>query len=259
MPNAAILWPIHFGATSYVLRVTADGGTQDLPFPAVGSLSTTTPYYMSGDGAADDLITIIDAALTAHVNINTCAIVYTANDYLQFTFTTTALGSNTVQILWSHANTTLDPAIFGFADASTAAALVITGTLVPHGLVNFERPPSTDSRDRTPVVGGAAISISGIVRTSRFTTSTPTRDFTFDLLHQRKALIEYADADEPTANVEYMWLNALSLGRTVRYCADRTNLASYESYRWRPPLADPLQRSDQFILRWRAQLNLQGV
>lgn len=252
LPSAAFLYPVRFAATTYVLRVVANGTTTDLTFPASGTLDSETDYWMIGDGSATDLLALLDACLESHAAINTATTTYDSSDYLS---TVLSLTGGTAQILWAHANTTLDDAVFGYSGSSSAGTTLV-GTLVPQGIVLLEQAPSDDSRNRTAVVGGSSVSISGLARTSTFTTPRDTRNLLFDLLPQSKALIEYADADEPTGTVEYMWLNAMSLGRQLRYCEDDSDLSTYETYRARPPLTDPLVRSDRYIVKWSATFPL---
>lgn len=257
LTNPAFMYPVRFAASTYVLRVTADGTTEDRTFPASGSLDSETDYWMIGDGSATDLLSLFDLCLESHTQIDTATTTFTSDGYLQTVFTITAPPvTNTVQIHWSHANTTLNEAIFGYANADTSAALTLTGTLVPHGIVFPEQPPSEDSRERQGVVGGTSVSVSGLARTSRFTLPKETRDLFFDLLPQEKTRIEYAAADELTANFEYMWLNALSLGRRVRYAENSASLGTYSVYRQRPPLNDPMSRSERYKLRWSVDLRL---
>lgn len=253
LTNPGFLYPVRFAATSYVLRVTANAVTTDLTFPASGSLDSETDYGMWADGSATDLIEMLDLCLEAHAQITTATTTFNASDYLS---TVLVLSGGTATIHWGHANTTLDESIFGYANSDSSTGTTIAGTLVPRGVVFPEQPPSEDSRERQGVVGGTSISVSGLPRTSRFTLPKETRDLFFDLVPQEKTRIEYAASDELNANFEYMWLNALSLGRRIRYAEDRTTLTTYSLYRWRPPLTDPMSRSERYKLRWSVDLRL---
>lgn len=80
-------------------------------------------YYLRGDGAADDLLKIVDDALTSHVGANTyvVSVAWSADPAAGAAVVTiTQSGGATFQLLWADVLTTFDPAWLGFADANTA-------------------------------------------------------------------------------------------------------------------------------------------
>ena len=92
-------------------------------------------YFLRGDGAADDLLVIIDDALTSHAGTNTytVAIVWSVSPAAPHgVITITQSGGATFQLLWADALTTFDQALLGFTDANTADSTAAkTGTLSP--------------------------------------------------------------------------------------------------------------------------------
>lgn len=260
--NGLLLYPIRFSATSYVVRVTTNATTENLTFPSSGSLTTTRNYWMSGDDQADgdggvggigDLVAMLEATLNTNSAGRTYTVTLSATNII-----TVAVNSGTFQILWSHASTTLDETIFGFASGvDTSAATSTTAPNQTQGVWAPERPIAIDSRDRQPVVGGVMPAISGLSRTARMATPKAERDVSFTLLPQSKALREYEDADEPTGSFEEAWLSGISLGRPVRLYTDASSRTStsYALYRTRD-LDDPLKRSEQYLVRWQVDLRL---
>lgn len=247
LTSALLAWPIRFSATSYLLRVTAAGNTSDRPFPAAGSLSTTTDYYMTGDGGADDLVTMLAATVESHADVGTCVGTITAG------FRVNLNPDVAITLHWSHANTTLNELIFGWTNSDTASADPQTSPNMPQGMWRPERPPSLDSRDRQPIIGGVAQSVSGDIRVSSFGTPYKERDLAFMFLPQEKILTEYAISTEPYNTFEYAWVNSIAPGRVVRYYSDETAISSgssaYTTYRIRD-LSDPMIRNQNYIVFW---------
>lgn len=113
--------------TSSVLRVTEDSTASDLTVidPATGSaLAETKGFYLRGDGSDDDLLQVLVETIQSHTGTNTYtgALTFSTDPASPSATVTIALasGSDDFQINWGHANTTVDPALFGFADADTA-------------------------------------------------------------------------------------------------------------------------------------------
>ena len=251
MPTDSLIgWGIRFTATSYVLRVTANATTENLTFPAAGSLSTTSDYYVTGDGQSDDLVTILAACIASHSQIATCTGTLTSfrvvmNADVQF------------NLLWSNGSTTLDETIFGWTNSDTGLGDPLTAPNLPQGLWRPQRPINFDSRDRQPIVSGMAQSISGAVRVSDFGTPLKERDVNWVYLPQTRILTEYVDATEPYGSFEYAWLNSIRLGRVTRLYEDEDtiNSSSYTAYRIRS-LAEPMRRNDIYPVFWDVNLPL---
>lgn len=255
LASALIGTAIRFAATSYVVRVTANAVTTDLPFPAAGSLSTTTDYFMSGDGTATDLVTILATAISAHAQLGTVTGSISSwrlslDDSTNVDFT----------IAWDHANNTLDPLVFGFTDATPVAADPLVSTNMPQGLWRPERPIAFDSRDRQPIIGGVGMSVAGDIRISSFGTPYKERDISFVFIPQAKILDEYVASTEPYGAFEYNWVNSIAVGRVLRLFEDESTLAAgtYTAYRVRD-LADPMVRSQRYDVFWDVLLRLKRI
>jgi hypothetical protein len=260
IPNAAILWPVRFLATSYLLRVTIGATTTNLAFPASGSLTVARDYWFSGDAQTDagldidtatgraDLLGMLQATLRLHANGGAATVAFdAAGERIVVTFG----GGQSGSILWSNVATTLDFNIFGWGNANTASATSTTATEPCAGRWLPGRPFSFDSLDRQPIVGGVARSISGKVRISRFSTPTQDREVQFQFLDQTK-VIASSHTYEPFS---YAWYNSLSLGRPFRVYDDVDELEVYSVYRT-TSLEDPMQRNEQFRVWWDVSLRM---
>lgn len=265
MPTPVLAWPVTFAATSYVVRVEIQGSTiEDI---TISGLTVGRYYWLTGDNQADadggvggvgDLCDILETAIESHSNGPTVTVSVNTNGTLNIS------SNQTMRIQWSHVNNTLDPLIFGFTSAADSAlSQTITSPNTVQGLWFPGYPPASDSRDRTPIVGGTAVALSGATRTSRLVSAPePQRELVFTLLSQAKVLREYEAATDPYGSFEEAWLTAWASGRPVRVYDDLTTLAtssSYSLYRI-TDLSDPIGRSGQYAVLWDVgPLRLRGV
>lgn len=252
-----ILWAVRFLATSYVLRVQISGTTTNLPFPVSGSLTLLRDYFMSEDARADgvtsknnghgDLIRMLQLCIRGHVNGAAATVAFDANFKLIVTFG----GGQSGQLLWANAATTLDEAIFGFANVDTTNAVSTTGGNVPQGVFRPRKPIADDSRDRQGIVGGIGRTMSGKVRGSFFGLPTKDRRIFFAHLNKNVVLTEYLEADNPTGSLEYAWINSIARARYFRLYTDES-LRTQTSYRLyqTTKAADELERNEQFKIWW---------
>lgn len=126
-------------------QVTIDSSNKTIRF-VEGSTTTDVTlvertYFLRGDGTTDDLCaglktaleSIADAANNTYTVSLACSVDSTAPTA---TVTITrATGSGSFSILWSHANTTFDPALIGFpATDTTHSAAAKVSTLSPSSL-----------------------------------------------------------------------------------------------------------------------------
>ena len=257
VPNVAILWPIKFEATSYVLRVTVGGVTSNLNFPASGSLTVGREYWISGDEHTDsldddsatgagDLLKMLQTTLDSHADASTFTVSIDTNG-----FVSVVSSSASFSILWTHASSTLDESIFGFESLDTTSATSCTSTRKPQGRWYPGRAITDDGRNRQPIVGGISRSLSNRTRVSRIALPSQERDLSIRQFAKEVALTEYVSETDPTGSFEYAWINALSLGYPFRLYEDDSAiaLASYNLYRMRD-LSDPLGRHERFRIWW---------
>ena len=262
VPNALILTPLRFTSTSQVIRVTANSVTTDLTITVV----VGRDYWLSGDGTADgvgnvngegDFLALVATALDTHAELSSSSV--TIDSEYRVVITTTSTAS--VALEWSHVNTTLDPTFLGFvaSDVTDASApFQITSPNIPQGLWAPAMPLGVDGRDRQPITGGVARTVSGLPRVSRIATPLPERTLMMDLINQSKILDEYVASSDPYGSFEYNWINSISLGRNFRLYedeADRTTGATFSVYQTRT-LTDPLERAQQFNVLWSATLGV---
>lgn len=254
MANSMIGWGVRFAATSYTLKVTADSVAATLNFPAAGALAGD--YYMTGDAQADDLLTILKTTLETHSGIATATVGFDADFRITVSAVKPASGAAVLSLEWDDAATTLDKAVFGYAASTSLAATTLVGAHQASGLWRAGRALADDSRDRTPISGGVARSISGLSYVARIATSVaPERSVSWSLVPQERILTEYATS--PRASFEYGWLYSMSYGYALRLYADETSRtsSSYDLYTV-GGLGDPLSRSEIYSVRWDVALEL---
>lgn len=232
MPDAMIATPVVFGAASYGLRVSISGVAATCTF----TVTAGRFYWMVGDAQADaatlggvgDLLERLRACIASHPSAPTVTVTLDANFNVRV-----SVASGTIQILWTHGASTLDEAIFGFANADTAVAAAVTGTLIPQGLWRPGRPIWEDGRPQRPMVGGVARSVAGRTRVSYFGTMDRERSIYFGRLLQSVVLTEFLSVTNPTGSLEYHWLNSIGRGRPFRLYEDETSRTSSSYTLWR--------------------------
>lgn len=268
MPNAAILWPVRredlartTDAATYTLRVTVNGVTANLTFPATGALTAGRNYWMSGDAQADastlggvgDAVALLRACLASHSQAPTVSIAVSATGVLTIT------SSLAMTILWSHANTTLSALPFGWTQVDTASATTLAAPNQAWGWYALDRDWSDDSRWQQPIARVAVASLSGLVRVSRFGLPARTRSLALIQATQTGIMREYAPATRPRGTFEDLWLYAASLGRELRLyddAASRTS-SSYTLAVLAPDVADqPHERDADVPTLWTWRLDL---
>lgn len=256
--SSLVLWPLRFTASSYVLRVTCNAVTEDLTF----SVTAGRDYWMSGDAAADtaagngDALDRLRACLETHSELSGVTL-QIEDDMRVF-----AKAAQSYQILWGHANTTLDPLVFGWTATDTAGSANQYSPNVPRGLWRPGVMAARDTRSRARYVGGTAVALSGAQRTSRIAESAAERDLELRLIPRQRALQEYATSSEPYNTWEYAWQEAVSLGRRLRFYdrATQRGVNDYTLYRERDATQDRLQPdSGDRLTWWSLQLQLREV
>ncbi|MBK6683991.1 MAG: hypothetical protein IPG45_05915 [Deltaproteobacteria bacterium] len=219
-----------FGASSYVLRVLYNGVTENLTF----SVTPNRFYWAVGDGQADaatlggqgDLLRVLELCIETHSGAPSVTVTLDSNYRLRV-----AVAANTIQLLWSHASTTLDTAgiggvnPFGYSGDTSLAAAVVSASM-PAGLWRAQRPIWNDGRPQRPMIGGAARTMTGLVRVSDFGTMARERGIYFGRLPQTVVLNEYAPSTALYGTLEYAWHNAIGIGRPFRLYEDEGQLAT---------------------------------
>jgi hypothetical protein len=259
MTAAHNMWftPIRFSATSYVLRVTANGTTSNLTFPATGSLDREADFWMVDDGSATSLLTLLELCLEDHSEIGTAATValnLSGGGSLDTTLVSIT-SDVTTQILWTHGSTTLDKAIFGFTGDS-ASSTSLAGTVGPKGFWRPRRGVYVDSRDRLQYVGGTTRSLSGVQRTVANAVSRKSRSIAYRYLHKRYCLDEYAISSEPYNTFEQFQRNSIFVGRSAKFCESEDTRTAPVEYRHTSQRNTLEIMSEPNLIWWQADLDL---
>lgn len=264
-----ILYPVRFTATSYVLRVTQNSVTEDLPFPASGSLTIDRNYWFSGEddldidggeGGIGDILRMLETTLAEHSVGGVWSVTFNANRQIQI-----ANASYAFSILWSHANSTLPEHIFGAPNAtSTSSGNAVTLGKPPHGHWIPGQPAETDSRDQPRILTGVATSLGGETYRRRLVEGRKARTLAWNLLPQSRVLEESGDMATvantdatQTDTLEYLWRGAITHGYPIRYYPDRGE-TDYTLYSVQN-IEEPWQRDAQYLLRWSCSLDLRRV
>ena len=228
-----IAWGIRFSQVSYTIRFRFNSVTEDLRFAATGTdLSPTTDYFVIGDGQSNDLIDLLEKALEDHTQSPSLVGTLQSTWVVRIAET---IGSTNMQLLWDHANTTLDKAIFGFA-GDTAETFPLDGTLLPQTLWRPEKPEMNGRGKEQSVIAGGIVTASGAQRTSYFGAGPDQRKLRFERLSPSKAKKSSVSATEPFGSIEDAWKLSMARGQRFRVYDDETNLATnaYEEYRAQP-------------------------
>jgi hypothetical protein len=268
MPSAAILWPVRRSdlarttdASTYTLRVTCNGVTATLTYPASGSLTSARNYWLAGDAQADaatlggvgDAVELLRACLASHPQAPTVTIAVSATGVLTIT------SSLALTILWSDAATTLSALPLGWTQVDTSSSTTLNAPNQAWGWYALDRDWSDDSRWQQPIARVAAASLSGLVRVSRFGLPARTRSLALIQATQTGIMREYAPATRPRGTFEDLWLYAASLGRELRLyddAASRTS-SSYTLAVLAPDVADqPHERDADVPTLWTWRLDL---
>lgn len=226
MSNAILgAWNPDLG--SYNLRVRFNSVTEDL----VLDVSTDTNYYLSGDGAGNDLLAILETLFDTHSEVANCSLVRTGSTI------GINLPNSSLQILWSDVATTFPSWILGFdsSDATFLSASASPLIWIP------QRKQSFDTRNTQNLVIGRDVSLDGKVYTTRWTTSARTRDIQLNYVLQRYIKDEYASVADTT--FEAIDRRSLSLGGQFRFYEEASSISlgtGFDIYRLRDtPILGP--------------------
>lgn len=208
--HVVLLAQVELTAAS-VLRVTENAVAANLTVidPATGSaLASTKQFYLRGDGSSDDALRVLVETIQSHAQGNTYtgAIAWgtdPASPAATVTITR-ATGANNFQINWGHASTTLDPLLFGFADADTANdGNPKASTLSPLAAWVSPQPPAViDERRRYDVSVNRARS--GRVRGTRRGGPYNIIDLSFALCDSRRVLRTENASDEAATFASFL-------------------------------------------------------
>jgi hypothetical protein len=274
--KALIGWPLTrdeltagVEASTYVLRCEAGtNGAEDLVFGGAG-LTANRELWMSGDGQEDgvgagdiggvgDLLELLKECIETYAGDTVEVTVTLTSAHLIYIHQT---AGDALKIYWSHANTTLDPAVWGMvSETKTVDGFDrIVGDKIPEGIWKPSKALAEDSRSRKRYYGGAAVAPSGAYRASVLSSTLLERQIAFRYLSQELALDEYAAAGAPTNTWQSLWDRALVQGSPVRLYLDESAMTSSDYSLWRldpEQYADPLVRDPNTRIRWAVTCSL---
>lgn len=228
--------------SSYVLRVTFNAVTENLTV----NVTAGNRYYVSGDGAGNDLLSIIETALDTHSEVT--------GSSLSLTGTRVTIGSThtALSILWSNVATTFPSWILGFgtSDASFSASDGSPLVWIP------QRKQSFDTRDMQRLIRGRDESLSGLIYTTQWTNAAKDRDIGLQFILQRYILEEYALTGDSA--FESLDLRSLSTGGPFRLYEDSSTISAgngFSLYRLRE---DPVYNvvGDNAPTKWNVDLKM---
>ena len=196
-----LLPAIVINATNKGIRVTENATT------GVGNIVEGT-YFLRGDGASDDLCVAIKTAIeaaTASTNTYTVEIVQrviTPSSSTAAIRIARATGADTFALLFSHATSTFDEALIGFANSDTALnASNKNSTLSPTGLwVSPEVYRELEIEHE--YAGGGSRAQSGRVRYVRRGGPYDVRRWSMEMVDYRRTW-EADNASDPGATFSY--------------------------------------------------------
>lgn len=283
MPQGSIFkFPIRFTQASYVLRVDettrlgtdyyhASLGQADYRFPAIGTDLVPGDDYWMGGGAADhDLLQLFNG-----LGIGPMTLELTTNGLLARFTEATDVGGMTVghyRLLWNHANTTLDPLLFGFTDNGSAAPqptdstgdadhhhVIANATRPPQGILRLEYPPTDDTLHGTPVIGGKTMACDGTIESSFYGLAAEPRTLLWDSLKVGVVITEEQDTSLTAISVQDFLTGPLAEGDEVRFYLNEADaLDSFVAYNASAPFTQDYQRSRRPVskLRWSWSVSL---
>jgi hypothetical protein len=259
--TSAIVTPVRFSASSYVINVKLGSTSEDVTI----DVTIGRDYWLTGDAAADtgagngDLLTVITDAITAqHSNggsgiLKSRVIFVDGSPFVQFERS----GASDVRLNWTAGSTTFDPTILGWtagADSDEDATIIAPNRCDGLWLPGAKYGP--DSRDRISTLRGTDIAMDGTVYTSDFGDSAKRRDLTWELLDQSVILAEYAA--DPQDAFELYWRDSISKGRRFRVYedADPDILDGTFGTYVKTDTTDPMERNGTYPKRWDVSLRM---
>ena len=231
LAQKAYLFPIRFATANPVIRIHPDSGGIGSAQDVTLTVAVNTSYYLSGDGSATDLVTILETALDSNTDGETYTVSLTGATQ---TITITADSASVFQILWSHANTTVAAEIFGWDSATDlTGANAYTAPSATQGAWLPLQPMRRDTGDESEVVGEAVVTGSGSAHGSSSGDTVYHRDITYDLLDPSVVKIADAVATGLYNTLERAWVTeAFGRGAPVRVYDDATSrtTSSFTAY-----------------------------
>ena len=233
LPRKAYLFPVRFADANPVIRIHPDSAGAGTEQDVTLSVAANTSYYLSGDGQSDDLLEILRAALDSNSDGETYTVTLASATQ---TITIASASANEFDVLWTHANTTVDAEIFGFASSDLTGADSYAAPSATQGAWLPLQEVKRDTGDDPQIVGQSLVTQGGLVHGSSSGDTIYHRDLTYDLLVP--AVIKEADVVSSGLynSLERAWVTeALGRGNSVRVYDDATvrTTSSFKTYQVR--------------------------
>ncbi len=223
VPEPCILYPVSFAAPEPVLRVVTGGVERDAVLAGVQA-GDLTGWFLSEDDLIEELLVAL--------NDLPGGVTWTAE--LDDSNMLVLTSSGAARLLWSHANTTLDPTLFGWVDADTvsgtthAAPNQTRGIWIP-GVPGdprgyLERAPRMP---RTVAVWTSTLDGGG--RGYNLSPDTLSGPVSWYRIPAARVVASHALATQPYCTFSEAWTRGgIAAGEVFRLYDDRTNRALYE-------------------------------
>lgn len=217
--------PIRFAVANPVLRIHPDSAGAGTAQNVTLAVATDEDYWMSGDGerataGRRDLLAVLQDALNTNTDGEQYAATLDADGFVEIA----SLSGNEFDLLWTHANTTVDAPTFGFRQTvdSTGADVHVSPNQA-RGVWLPERPKRTDTRDEPVTAGALMETIDGGSRGYELASGYE-RYITHHLVDRTNILTELAAADRPLGSLDFAWVyGGWSRGAPIRFYEDKTN------------------------------------
>jgi hypothetical protein len=219
------------GLTAGVIRLTANGVTESLPYPAAGAFTLAEHYYFGGDASATDLLEILRQACLAHSQVAVCTVTQNGDGRI------TVSMDQAFTFLQTDLLHTADLTLFGLLDG-------IDLPLIPNTPYNFPNrhdggwfpleDPAEDTFDELPQVAGEALPVDGPPFVVEIATTTRERRLAWDLVPGVRVRQDLATSDVAPNTFEEAWTAYFRTGRHVRLYPDTTDRATFRTYVFRP-------------------------
>lgn len=258
MAKPAILWALMGptlvigGGTTGTISVTSGASTQVLTFPATGTLGPATPYYMAGDGLANDLVTMLQASLNTFSGGPTFTVTQDGAGHL----TITASGATQFAI---NPASTVDLTVYGLDNVATWTSTLGVLTIAANAKGGWFPGwmQEVDSLDTLPFIGGTSKTVAGVTRTVRIATTRKERDLGWKALDGGVVRDALAPVGGLYGTYERAWEESIGYGYPFRFYPDTLNrtATTYSVYELREdPKGWPWTRRDDAILFWDVDL-----
>lgn len=223
VPEPCIYWPVWLTEAQPVLRVVTAGVGRDATLDIDAD---DLMHYVH----EDDLLAIVLDALNSLAGGVTWTGTISADHVVQL------VASGTAELLWAHANTTLDPRILGWTTASVGPGTTFTA---PNQAQGRWRPGTDadprgfleDTRDEATTAAVVTRTLDGAAYGYDLSPETHERLVSWYRISEARVLESQVAATEPYSAFETAWtIGGMASAAPFRLCDDLTDPDTYTTY-----------------------------